>query len=135
MSTFLFAVVHVRAQYLAHRNCRNIYRMKIALRSSHCGSGIMNPTTIHEDAVSIRALLCALRSGVALNSGVGCRSDSDPTLLWLWRRQAAAAATHPLVWELPYVKVVPPPAKNENCFKIHVRKSFLLLLLNCFEPK
>ena len=27
---------------------------------------------------------------------------SDPTLLWLWRRPAAAALIQPLAWEPPY---------------------------------
>ena len=32
-------------------------------------------------------------SGVAMNCGIGHRCSSDPTLLWLWRRLAAAAVT------------------------------------------
>ena len=32
-------------------------------------------------------------SGVAMNCGRGHRCSSDPTLLWLWRRLAAAAVT------------------------------------------
>ena len=34
--------------------------------------------------------------------GVGCRRGSDPELLWLWRRLAAAAPIQPLAWEPPY---------------------------------
>ena len=34
--------------------------------------------------------------------GVGHRFISDSTLLWLWRRPAAAAPIRPLAWELPY---------------------------------
>ena len=30
-------------------------------------------------------------SRIAVNCGVGCRCDLDPTLLWLWRRLAAVA--------------------------------------------
>ena len=33
---------------------------------------------------------------------MGCRRGSDPALLWLWRRLAAAAPIRPLAWELPY---------------------------------
>ena len=33
---------------------------------------------------------------------VGCRHDSDPVLLWLWGRPAAAAPTGPLAWETLY---------------------------------
>ena len=48
------------------------------------------------------ALLSALGSGVTLSCGVGCRCGSDPVLLWLWCRPAAAAPSRPLAWELPY---------------------------------
>ena len=34
--------------------------------------------------------------------GVGCRLGSDPALLWLWCRLAAAALIRPLGWEPPY---------------------------------
>ena len=37
-----------------------------------------------------------------MSCGVGHRHGSDPTLLWLWRRLAAAAPIKPLAWELPY---------------------------------
>ena len=32
----------------------------------------------------------------------GHRHGSDPKLLWLWCRPAAAAPIRPLAWELPY---------------------------------
>jgi len=41
-------------------------------------------------------------SGIAASCGVGCRCGSDPVLLWLWCRPAAAALIQPLAWELPY---------------------------------
>ena len=41
-------------------------------------------------------------SGVAVSCGVGCRSGSDPALLWLWRRPVATAPIRALAWELPY---------------------------------
>ena len=41
-------------------------------------------------------------SGVAVSRGVGCRRGSDPFLLCLWCRLAAAALIGPLVWELAY---------------------------------
>ena len=34
--------------------------------------------------------------------GVGHRRGSDPTLLWLWCRPAAAALIRPLAWEPLY---------------------------------
>ena len=37
-----------------------------------------------------------------MSCGVGCRQRSDPVLLWLWCRPAAAAPIQPLVWEPPY---------------------------------
>ena len=37
-----------------------------------------------------------------MNRGVDHRRGSDPTLLWLWHRPAAAALIWPLAWELPY---------------------------------
>ena len=39
---------------------------------------------------------------VAMSCGIGCRFGSDPTLLWLWCRLAAAVQNGPLAWELPY---------------------------------
>ena len=37
-----------------------------------------------------------------MSCGVGPRCGSDPSLLWLWCRPAAAAPIGPLVWKLPY---------------------------------
>ena len=37
-----------------------------------------------------------------MSGGVGHRCDSDPTMLWLWCRQVAAAPIVPLAWEPPY---------------------------------
>ena len=37
-----------------------------------------------------------------MSCGVGCRRSSEPTLLWLWCRPAAAALIGPLAWEPPY---------------------------------
>ena len=37
-----------------------------------------------------------------MTSGVGRRNGSDPTLLWLWCKLAAAAPIRPLAWELQY---------------------------------
>jgi len=36
--------------------------------------------------------------------GVGYRHDSDPALLWLWRRLAAAAPIQPLACEHAYAE-------------------------------
>uniref|UniRef100_A0A5G2RFV5 Receptor-type tyrosine-protein phosphatase H n=2 Tax=Sus scrofa TaxID=9823 RepID=A0A5G2RFV5_PIG len=48
-------------------------------------------------------------SSVAVSCGVGCRCGSDPVLLWLWRRPAAAAPIGPLAWEPPCATGVLPP--------------------------
>ena len=37
-----------------------------------------------------------------MSCGIGCRLGSDPALLWLWHRPAAAAPIRPLAWEPPY---------------------------------
>ena len=37
-----------------------------------------------------------------MSCGVGRRQGSDPALLWLWCRWAAAAPIQPLAWESPY---------------------------------
>ena len=37
-----------------------------------------------------------------MSCGVGSRRDSDPALLWLWRRLAATPLIRPLAWEPPY---------------------------------
>ena len=37
-----------------------------------------------------------------MSYGVVCRCNSDPALLWLWYRPAAAAPIQALAWEPPY---------------------------------
>ena len=51
-----------------------------------------------------------------MSFSVGCRCGSDTTLLWFWRRPAAAALIQPLAWELPCTAPAPPhPQKDTNC--------------------
>ena len=59
--------------------------------SSHCGSGVVYPASIHEEAGLIPGLIQWVK---------------DPALLWLWlwRGLAAAAPIQPLAWELPNVE-------------------------------
>ena len=51
--------------------------------SSHCGTVVMNPSNIHEDAGSIPGLAQGVKDPVCLpmSCGVGCRCSSDPMLL------------------------------------------------------
>ena len=48
------------------------------------------------------ALLSGLRIRSCQSCGAGGRCSSDPVLLWLWCRPAAAARIRPLAWEPPY---------------------------------
>ena len=49
-----------------------------------------------------------------MSCGVGCRHGSDPALLWLWCRLAAAAPIGPLAWESPYATAVALKDKKTN---------------------
>ena len=56
-----------------------------------------------------------------MSCGVGCRCGSDPALLWLWRRLAAAAPIQTLVWELPYVVDVALKKKKKECKRLELK--------------
>ena len=77
---------------------------------------LTNPTGNHEVAGSVPGLAQWVKeSGVAMSCGVGCRCDSDPALLWLWRRLAAMAPIRPLAWEPPYAMgAAQEMAKRQN---------------------
>ena len=48
------------------------------------------------------------------------RHGSDPVLLWLWGRPAAAAPIQPLAWEPPHAKgVALERKKRERIHAIH----------------
>ena len=77
--------------------------------SSHCGSVVMNMTSIHEDAGSIPGLAqLGQQSGVAVSCGLRHRCGSD--LAWLWCRPAAAAP----VW--------PPSLRTSICHRYSPKK-------------
>ena len=53
-------------------------------------------------------------AGIAMSCGVGCTCGSDPVLLWLQCRSAAAALIGPLDWELPYAVGVALKKKKQQ---------------------
>ena len=65
-----------------------------------------NLTGIHEDM--------GLNPGIALSCGVGRRHGSDPLLLWLWCRLAAAALIESPAWEFPYASGAALKSKKQN---------------------
>ena len=54
-----------------------------------------------------------------MSCGAGRRCSSDPMLLWLWCRPAAAAPIQPLAWELPYATgaALKKQEYKKYCFK------------------
>lgn len=49
-----------------------------------------------------------------MSCGIGHRSGSDSTLLWLWGRPAVAAMIRPLAWVLPYATGVAVTREKKN---------------------
>jgi len=79
------------------------FSLKKTWGTSHCGSVVMNPTSIHEDAGTIPGLFQWGKDlvGVPETCGVGRRCGSDLGL-GLWCRSAATALMRPPAWKLPY---------------------------------
>ena len=75
-------------------------------RSSHCGSVVMKPKSIHEDMGSIPG---------------PTKWVKDPALPWALYRPAALAPICPLAWELPYAMGAAlkkkRERKKETCFR------------------
>ena len=88
-------------------------------RSSHCGSAVMNPTSIHEAAGSIPGLTQWVKDLALLWA-------MDLTLLGLWRRLVAAALIQPLVWELPYATGVALKKRRKRiCILIRMKNPWI----------
>ena len=62
-------------------------------------------------------------SGIAMSCGVGHRHNSDPALLWLWRRPAAVGLIGPLAWEPPYAVGAALKSKKQNKTKQNKNKN------------
>ena len=73
----------------------------------------------------------AMSFGFAMSCDVGCRRGSDPTLLWLWHRPAAAAPIRLLAWELPYASGAALKKKKKK--KSRVWGEFWILPLLLFS--
>ena len=82
-----------------------------------------NLTSIHRLRVQSLALLSGLRSGVAVNCGIGHRRSLDPVLLWLWHRLVTTALTGLLAWEPPYTAgAALKRQKDKKKIKIKIKK-------------
>ena len=85
-----------------------------------------NPTSIRKDSGSIPGLAQWVQGlGAAMSRSVGRRCCSDPALLWVWCRLAAAAPIRPLAWELLYAAgEALQSKKNQNQRKLIPRTSY-----------
>ena len=54
-----------------------------------------------------------------MSCDVGSRCGSDPALLWLWCRPAAAVPIRPLTWDLPYAMGAALKRQKKSPFQCH----------------
>ena len=85
---------------------------------------VMNPTSIHEDEVSIPDLAHWVKN--LMSCGVCHRCGLDPTLLWLWHRPTAIALIQALPWELPYAAGA--ILRRKKKFKCEISTSIISLI-------
>ena len=76
-----------------------------------------NWTGIHEGLDSVTGLAQWGKNPAAPSWGVGRWCSSEPVLLWLWCRLAAAALIRPLAWKLPFAANVAQKRKKKNYMK------------------
>ena len=86
---------------------------------------VKSPIAICEDLGSICGLAQWVKIWRFCELGVDCRCGSDPALLWLWCRLAAAALIRPLAWEPPYAPGGGPKTAFPVCtfYKSVIRSS------------
>ena len=107
---------------------------RIEFRSSLHGAVETNLTRIH-DRFSSWPCSAGWESGIAVSCGVGGRGSSDPELLWLWYRPAAAALIWPLAWEPPYAKgATLKKAEKRIEFSVNVALTSLFFLPSPSHP-
>ena len=70
-----------------------------------------------------------------MSCGIGCRHGSDPVLLWLWGRLAAAALIGSLAWDAAGVPLKRGEKRYKACYFIfYVNKTHREILLCLCYP-
>ena len=71
-----------------------------------------------------------LTSSIAVSCGIGRSCGSDPALLWLWCRPAAAAPIQSLAWEPPFAASV-APKKQKTKKELSNNLLFIFIYMYC----